>query len=106
MLDIHAVSLQVCRDSVAIIRAISTQDRNLADQLRRAVTSVPLNIGESDGLNGGNRRQRRLTALGSAREVSSCMQVAVAMSYIDAVPEEMSARLDHVIGVLVKVARP
>ena len=106
MLDIYAVSLQVCRDCVPVIRKIAGVDRNLADQLRRAVASVPLNVAEGDGQVGGNRRQRLLTALGSARETNAVLDVALAMNYLDEVPNGVRDRLDHVIGVLVKVARP
>ncbi len=104
MLSIYPVSLQVRRDVAGIFRVVAQVDRNLADQLRRAATSVPLNLAESDGMSGGNRRQRRLSALGSAREVVACLDVAEAMGYarIDGV---VRARLDHVIGVLVRVAR-
>ena len=68
MLNIYLVSIQLCRDVRVIGEHVGRHDRNLLDQLRRAVTSVPLNLAESDGVRGGNRRQRRLTALGSARE--------------------------------------
>ena len=106
MLNIYGVAILVCRECVVVIRRIAVSDRNLADQLRRAVTSVPLNIAESDGQAGGNRRQRRLSALGSAREVKACIEVAEAMGYIDEAPREIMEKLEHVIGVLVKVARP
>lgn len=104
MLSIYPVSLQVCRDVAGIFRTIAQVDRNLADQMRRAATSVPLNLAESDGMSGGNRRQRRLSALGSAREVVACLDVAEAMDYVR-VDRGVRARLDHVIGVLVRVAR-
>jgi four helix bundle protein len=102
MLSIYAVSLQVCRD----VRRLSgrIRERNLVDQMTRAAMSVPLNLAESDGVTGGNRKQRRLMALGSAREVVACLDVADAMCGV-VVDEDVRKRLDHVIGVLVKVTR-
>ncbi len=104
MLNIYLVSIQLCRDVRVIGEHVGRHDRNLLDQLRRAVTSVPLNLAESDGVQGGNRRQRRLTALGSAKEVGACLDVAEALGYA-AVDRTVRERLDHVIGVLVKLTR-
>ena len=102
MLDIYPVSLQLCRD----VRLVSNtvRDAALRDQMRRAAASVPLNLAESDGVTGGNRRQRRLTALGSARELGACFDVADALCGV-AVDDQVRNRLDHVIGVLVKLTR-
>ena len=102
MLHIYPVSIQLCRDAHDICRRVP--DASLRDQLRRAVASVPLNLAESDGQQGGNRRQRRLTALGSAREVGACFDVIEALGYA-VIDEAVRARLDHTIGVLVKLTR-
>ena len=104
MLNIYIVSIQLCRDVRVIGEQVARHDRNLLDQLRRAVASVPLNLAESDGVSGGNRRQRRLTALGSAREIGACLDVAEALGYAT-VDAPVRNRLDHVIGVLVKLTR-
>ena len=103
-MNIYLVSIQLCRDVRVIGERVGRHDRNLLDQLRRAVSSVPLNLAESDGVRGGNRRQRRLTALGSAREVGACLDVAEALGYAS-VDVGVRHRLDHVIGVLVKLTR-
>ena len=102
MLHVYTVSIQLCRD----VRGISKDIRNhtLVDQMTRAAMSVPLNLAESDGVTGGNRRQRRLTALGSAREVAACFDVSEAMFGV-VVDSDVRRRLDHVIGVLVKLTR-
>ena len=105
MLNIYRVAIQLCRDCAPIIKLIQTHDRNLADQLRRAVTSVALNLAESDGQSGGHRTQRRLTALGSAREVAACLDIATALSYVEPVTSDVNGRLDHVIGTLVNLTR-
>ena len=105
MLTIYRVSLQLCRDCVPLIAKIAAHDRNLADQLRRAVTSITLNVAEGDGQAGGHRKQRRLTALGSAREVDACIEIAVALTYVAEMPSEMRGRINHVIGTLVNLTR-
>ena len=105
MLDIYRVAIQLCRDCVPFIAKIGEHDRNLADQLRRAVTSIALNIAESDGQAGGHRRQGRLTALGSAREVHACLEIGEALAYVGTMPAAMQARLNQVLGTLVNLTK-
>jgi len=69
MLHIYAVSIQLCRDVRELTKKIP--NATLVDQMTRAAMSVPLNIAESEGVTGGNRRQRRRTALGSAKELGA-----------------------------------
>ena len=56
-------------------------------------------------MQGGNRRLRYSTALGSARETMACFDVAVAMDYLAPLAFESRDRLDMVIATLVKVSR-
>jgi len=105
MLRIYSVALEICRDASHIAKLIEKHDTSLANQLRRCVTSVALNIREGSGSFGGNRKQRYHTALGSAGEVLACYDTAEAMGYIDSVSTEMRGRVDHVIGTLVNVLR-
>ena len=104
MLKIYPVSIQWCRDIQTIAKQVQRFDRNLADQMRRAVASVPLNLAESDGVHAGNRVLRRRTALGSAREVSACCDVAEALDYVR-VDAAVRGRANHVIGTLVNLTR-
>ena len=105
MLRIYQVALDVARDAAAAARVIGLQDADLARQLRRAATSIPLNVAEGSGVSGGNRRLRYATALGSARETMACFDVAVAMDYLAPLGFESRDRLDKVIATLVKVSR-
>jgi len=57
-------------------------DRSLAHQLRRAAQSVTLNLAESAGHHGGNRRLRNESALGSAYETWACLRIARSWGYI------------------------
>jgi four helix bundle protein len=79
-LDITLAIIPSIRGIVAKIRVL---DRHLADQLRRAVTSLALNLAEADGNRGGNRRMRLLTAHGSANEAKIALRVAVAWGYLE-----------------------
>ena len=105
MLRIYSVALEVARDSAVAARGIALQDADLARQLRRAAASVPLNIAEGAGVQGGNRRLRYATALGSAREVLACLETGHMMGYCGTVDGDTRSRLDHVIGTLVRIVR-
>ncbi len=52
---------------------------------------------------GKNRAVRYHTALGSARETWSCLEVAEAAGYIKALDQSLIALLNHVIGTLVRL---
>ncbi len=104
MLRIYTTVLEVLRGMPAIVTSIEVHDRDLARQLRRAATSVALNVQEGSGNSGGTRRERYRSALGSAREVGGCIDAAVALGYIEGVNAELLDQLDHVCAVLVKVA--
>ena len=103
MLRIYPVTLEITREVARLIPGIARADPDLARQLRRAVTSSPLNIGEGMYSRGKLRQSRYHTALGSSREVLSCLEVAVAMGYIKAVPQSLECKLNRVIGTLVKL---
>ncbi len=105
MLRIYPTAISIVCDAAKAATAISAHDRDLARQLRRAAASVPLNIAEGSGVGGGNRRQRYRTALGSAREVQACFDVAVALRYMPPVNESTSADMNRVIGTLVTLVR-
>jgi four helix bundle protein len=105
MLRIYEVVLLVIVGVVRIADEIESKDVDLARQLRRAAQSVALNTAEGMGNTGGHKRQRYQTALGSAREVKACIDVAKAMRYISQVDEVTLDRLSHVTGALVKLAR-
>jgi hypothetical protein len=50
------------------------------------------------------RTARYRTALGSARETLACLRVGEALGYVESVPVALNARIDRVIGTLVKVS--
>ena len=87
MLTIYRPYLTALHALRAPITRIEGRDTDLAKQLRRAAASVALNIAEGSGSQAGTRRQRYLSALGSANEVLACLDVAVALGYCDPAPQ-------------------
>jgi four helix bundle protein len=84
-----------------VVVAVRRFDRDLADQIRRAASSVALNIGEGNRSDGGNRRARFCTAAGSNAEVRAALRVAVAWGYVraeDVAP--IDALLDRIAAML------
>lgn len=65
-----------------VVPRIRRRDRDLADQLARAASSVVLNIAEGDATKDGNQRARFGTAAGSASESLAAVRIAIAWGYI------------------------
>jgi four helix bundle protein len=103
MLRIHDDMLDALRLMRGVLSAIERRDADLARQLRRAASSVVLNIAEGGGSFGRVRTARYRTALGSARETLSCLRVAEAFGYVEAMPQGLLQRIDRVVGTLVRV---
>ncbi|HEY3819518.1 MAG TPA: four helix bundle protein [Polyangiaceae bacterium] len=105
MLRIHDLMLDAISTMRPMVRAIERHDRDLASQLRRAASSVVLNLAEGSGSSGGMRTQRYRTALGSARETVACLLVAERFGYVEAMPGRLVADMNQVIGTLVRVTK-
>lgn len=103
MLHIYPVVLETLTALRALIAQIERRDSDLARQLRRAAASVALNLGEGMYSRGRLRQARYHTALGSARETLSCLEVAVALGYVASVDAAVLGRLHRVIGTLVRL---
>ena len=91
-----------------VVEAVQRKDRDLgswffnhssASQLRRAISSVVLNLAEGFGSSGGNVRLRFQTALGSLREARAAVRVAVAWGYVsDRAVEPLLAAMNRLGG--------
>jgi four helix bundle protein len=102
MLRIYETMIDALRGLRAVVTQIEGHDRDLARQLRRAASSVALNISEGSGSSGGTRRERYRNALGSARETGACLDVAMACGYVAEIDVALLDQLDRVRAVLVK----
>ncbi len=88
---------------VAALRPVLAQlakgDRALADQVRRAASSVVLNLAEGNRRAGQDRVQFFRIAAGSAAEVRAGLEVARAWGYLDGAAEA-ERELDRVLAML------
>ena len=100
MLRIHDVAIELVREVAPVAKAIERHDGDLARQLRRALSSVPLNIAEGSDQRGARRASHYSIALGSAREAWSAMLTAEAWGYVPAPEPALAQRFRHVIGAL------
>ena len=79
----YEVSLELVRALAPVVPAIKKHDRDLADQLKRAATSVVLNVNEGRRRGGGDQRRSFEIASGSAHEVLAAIDAAIAWGWID-----------------------
>src|SRR5271170_3494648 len=98
MLRIYDEMLQILQSMRGAIGAIEKRDPDLARQLRRAASSVVLNIAEGSGSFGRVRTVRYRTALGSARETLACLRTAEAFGYVEPVSDAITGRMNRIIG--------
>lgn len=104
MLRIQEVILRLVRALRPVMEMIAQRDADLGRQMRRALTSVPLNVAEGSSSRGRSRAARHHTASGSMREVGACIDVAVALDYVAAPPECVSD-IALIANTLSKLAR-
>ncbi len=76
------VALDIIRSVRGALEALRRQDGALADQARRAASSIALNVEEGNRREGRDRRQLWRVAAGSAAELRSALQQAVAWGYV------------------------
>ena len=102
----YQLSIGAVRMVRPLIERIEVHDRDLGRQLRRCLSSVPLNVAEGSRSAGRNRQARYANAMGSARESRACLETAEALGYLGA--DELPAavdRLDHIVAILFKLCR-
>ncbi len=87
-----------------MVARIRQCDRDLGEQIRRALSSVALNAGEAAGNEGGTRLARFSTAAGSNAEVRAALRVAIAWGYVSAHDVEAGEQLlDRIAAMLYRL---
>jgi four helix bundle protein len=86
-----------------LVSRIREHDRDLADQLHRAATSVLLNLAEGQKFNNGNRRKHYEIAQGSANEVKAAIDAAEAWGWIESATVQRQL-IDRVLALLWKLS--
>ncbi|MEW6747072.1 MAG: four helix bundle protein [Planctomycetota bacterium] len=104
--DVLEISLEVVRCLCHPLGRVRKSDPKLYDQIRRAASSVPLNIAEGSRRNGKDRLQLYRIAAGSAEELRTALprnhlRGALAWGELDppAIAEPL-ALLDRVLAML------
>ena len=104
MLRIYEDALWMVGQVYGVAKLVERGDGALARQMRRASSSVALNISEGNYSRKGNRRARWHDAMGSANETRSALQVVDAVGL--ARPSgELLDRLDKIVATLWKLTR-
>jgi four helix bundle protein len=103
MLRIYPVVLDFIRRQRSTISLIERKDRDLGRQLRRASASAGLNLAEGMYSRGENRGAKYHIALGSAREMLACLELAEAFGYVRSIDPSVRAECDGIVGTLVRL---
>jgi four helix bundle protein len=105
-LKIYPVVLDLVRRLQPLLRVLRHSSSPLAQQMERALISVPLNIAEAAYSRGKNRQARFQSAAASARETLACLETAEAMGFIGPIDPELGALFHRVIGTLMRLIEP
>src|SRR5262245_12883167 len=81
--DAFEVALELIRYIRKLLEELERKDKDLANQLRRAAASVPLNLSEGRARVGRDRAHAYRIAAGSAGEVIAGLRVAEAWGYLE-----------------------
>ncbi|MCC6997937.1 MAG: four helix bundle protein [Deltaproteobacteria bacterium] len=88
------------------LEAVRRRDRSLEDQVRRAATSVALNLAESTGRDGADRVRFIRIAAGSLCECRAGLEIAKAWGFVE--PRDLVSPLalaSHIEAILYKLRR-
>ena len=106
MLDAQHLVLDLIRALRPLCEQIARQSPDLSDQLRRAATSVMLNLGEGVRRTGRDKKRAYRIAAAEAQEVKVALEVALAWGWLDeASVASLRALADRVGRVTYALAR-
>ena len=101
------VGLELARALGGIVPLVAQHDRDMAGQLRRAGTSVPSCLSEGAQRAGRDRLQLYRTSAGSAAEVRTQLELAVAWGYVEpAIAASAVALADRVVAITWRLTHP
>ena len=103
-LKIYPVILELVRQVAPLVTRLRCRSPSLADQMERALISIPLNTAEGAYSRGKNRLARFQCAAASAREVLACYETAQAFGWLGEMDVVLTAAFNHVIGTLVRLS--
>ena len=83
MLDAQQLTLDLIRSLRPLVAQLHVQNSDLENQLRRAASSVALNLGEGIRRTGKDKKRAYRIAAAEAQEVKSALEVACAWGYVD-----------------------
>lgn len=104
--ELEELSLELIDALVPLMPRIKSKDKSLEDQLRRAASSIGLNVAEAACSDPGNKRARFHTAACSARETLHALRQAIAWRHVT---EKDSARAltlaRRIVAILWRITR-
>ena len=99
--ETYEVALGMIATLQPAVEALGRFDRDLADQIRRAASSVVLNLAEGSRRQGRDRMHFYRIAAGSAAEVRAAIEVGKAWGYLDTrTVAAVEALLDRLLAML------
>ena len=104
--EVLELSIDLIRTLREPLQLLRSSDVDLYRQIRKAASSVPLNISEGNRRTGNDRLHHFRIAAGSAAEVRTALRVAAAWGDLQ---EEMATEsmklLDRILGMLWRLSR-
>jgi four helix bundle protein len=87
-----------------LCRSVARHDADLSRQIKRAINSLGLNVGEGLSARAGNRTVRLESAMTSGREAIFGLRIAGAAAYLDSstVARQIDA-IDRIVAILYKL---
>ncbi len=103
--DALRVAYELMRTVSPVLELIAERDANLADQARRATTSIVLNLEEGQLRRGKDRARFHRQAGGSSAELRAALRIANAWGYTHGL-ENIMALADRVVAMTYRLAHP
>ena len=81
--DAYDVALEIVAEVAPLVDRLRRRDPDLGRQMRRALTSIPLNLAEGRRRQGKDRQYHYTIAAGSTDEVVAALDVAAACGWLE-----------------------